>query len=287
VPLPNFLIIGAAKAGTSSLHQYLDEHPEIFMSAVKEPNFFSASEVPQGNAVRSMDEYLELFAGVTTETAIGESSPSYLRTSLAAERIHAALPDARLIVSLRDPVERLYSLFLHNLRNGRASRDVYEWFGRRPSSHYGYAAQLTRFFDRFPRERIHVLLYEDFAAAPKPMLTGIFEFLDVDSRFVPDMRVRHNTAEAPMSLGLTTAIDRLARVRRVAFGWVPGTRQGTGALARLRRANLSKAPPPPPDIRERLLPSFADDIRRTGELIGRDLSRWLDASPRSAPSAAG
>ena len=110
--LPNFLIIGAPKAGTTSLYSYFREHPAIFMPELKEPRFFGYEG--QGDRirfpVRTLEEYTALFDGVTTETAIGEATPHYLVYPVAAQRIRDLIPGVRLIASLRDPVDRAYSV---------------------------------------------------------------------------------------------------------------------------------------------------------------------------------
>ena len=124
--LPNFFIIGAAKSGTTSLYKYLTGHPQVFMSPVKEPCFFSTglggADDPLGpeppTLIRDWDAYRQLFAAVTTETAIGETSANYVYEPQTAARIHRYLPEARLIVSLRDPIDRAYSHFLMASRFG-------------------------------------------------------------------------------------------------------------------------------------------------------------------------
>ena len=130
VALPNFLIIGAAKAGTTSLYRYLEQHPEVYMSPVKEPKFFALGGERldyrgpgdearmRGASVTSLEDYRELFRGVSTETAVGEASTLYLYSERAAARIKHHVPDVKLIAVLRNPVDRAYSDFLHLVRDG-------------------------------------------------------------------------------------------------------------------------------------------------------------------------
>lgn len=250
------------------------------MSPIKETNYFSFDgKRSRRQMIATIEEYEALFAGAATEKAIGEASPGYLRSRVAAERIKRAIPDARIVISLRDPVERLYSAFLHWQRNGTTSRDFYEWFEPQAEDANFYLPRLERFFARFPRERIKVLLFDDLAADTPAVLRDLFSFLDVDQAFVPDTSVVYNQGGMPASLGVSTIIDRLSRVRFAASRWVPALKRGTGTLARFRRANIVKAPPPPADLRERLVPQFARDIEQTAQLIGRDLSAWLAIQP--------
>ena len=121
MPMPNFLVIGANKSGTSSLYEYLGQHPEVYMSPVKEPLYFSQSGKPpignrpdlvlQRDATRTLDEYLALFAGVTDEKAIGEASTSNLSNPRAPTCIREALPEAKLVAVLRHPAERAFSAY--------------------------------------------------------------------------------------------------------------------------------------------------------------------------------
>lgn len=283
--LPNFLIVGASKAGTGSLYHYLREHPQVFMSPIKETNYFTFDgRRTRHHSVTTLEEYEALFSGVTTEKAIGEASPGYLRSRIAAEGIKRTIPDARIIISLRDPVDRLYSAFLHWQRNGKAGRDFYEWFEPQAEEANFYLPRLERFFFRFPRERIKVLVFDDMVADTPAVLQDLFSFLGVDRDFEPDTSVVYNQAGTAASLGVSRVIDRLSRLRFAASRWVPVLKRNTGTLARFRRANIGRAQPPPADLRERLVPRFAHDIERTSRLIGRDLSVWLrtETTKRSA-----
>ena len=141
--LPNFLVIGAAKSGTSSLYMYLKQHPEIYMSPIKEPHFFSfddESKMTKGpgdpihKAITNFDDYQAQFDGVTDEKAIGEASTSYLYRPEAPGRIHAMLPDAKLIVILRNPVDRAFSAYMHVVRDKReTSKDFAEALSKEES----------------------------------------------------------------------------------------------------------------------------------------------------------
>ena len=128
--MPNFLIVGAAKAGTTALHEYLQQHPQIYMTPTKETNFFAFEGVElnfQGKGDEALKEfsitdlatYQAQFAGIQEETAIGEACPSYLYVPEAATKIKKYIPQVRLIIILRNPVERAYANFLHVIRDDR------------------------------------------------------------------------------------------------------------------------------------------------------------------------
>lgn len=271
--LPNFLIIGAAKAGTTSLYEYLREHPDVFMSPLKEPGYFWA-EAPaiEDAPIRTREQYEHLFDGVTTERAIGEATPRYLPSPTAAERIKRELPDARLIVSLRNPADRAYSSYLGRLQSGRERRPPEE--ALQPGSYYFetslYYESLARFFERFAR--IKVVLFDDLRADPKAVMRDVYAFLDVDPAFEPHVDVRHNRAAVPRSRTLNALFLRSAGfLRRIA----PPILRNRGFTPRLHPFFLGPAASMSPALRERLLNEFRDDIEKTARLIGRDLSMWL------------
>ncbi len=210
--LPTFLIIGATKAGTTSLHHYLGQHPEIFMLPQKETNFFAQDSALclLDRTVRDSDEYRTLFAEAGDAKAIGETSPAYLAVPDSPELIRKMIPDAKMIVILRNPVERAYSHYLMRGRQGKEKRENFEEClavedldpMRSYKSRGFYGEQLARYRAQFPRERLKIFLYEDFVESPLTVLEECLKFLDVDPTFVPDMSQKHNVnppAEKPMS----------------------------------------------------------------------------------------
>jgi hypothetical protein len=274
--LPNFLIIGAAKAGTTSLHHYLRQHPDVYMSPVKEARYYASewwSEEP--DPIRTREAYERLFDGVTTERAVGEASPQYLNSPTAPDRIAADLPDVKLIVSLRNPADRAYSSYLGRLCGGQERRGVDA--AMRPGTYYfltsQYHPRLSRYFARFPRSRIKVIVFDDLAADARAVVRDLSEFLAIDAAFAADVATAHNGARTPRSI---VANEILCRMVEVAHHVLPVTMRGTGLAAGVQRLLLRPPDPLPPSIRQRLLEQLRDDIARTGALIGRDLSHWLD-----------
>jgi hypothetical protein len=275
VRLPTFLVIGAAKGGTTSLHFYLRQHPDVFMPAVKETNFYWAEGRAHRAAIpSSLADYARFFAAATTERAIGEVAPQYLNSATAAQRIRQDLPDVRLIVCLRNPADRAYSDYLGRVRITRESRPIDQAIrpGERIFEDGLYHQRLRRYLERFPREQLHVMLYDDFARDASATLRGLFQFLGVD----PDARIdtarRYNPAGSPRWAGLNRLIWRFIRL---ADPVVPSHWRGTGILEAIVRRTYRPAPPFPSELRKRLIDAYRSDIEATAELIGCDLSHWL------------
>ncbi len=185
--LPNFLVIGAMKAGTTSLYHYLRDHPQVFMPETKEVNFFN----PLRNWRRGVGWYADQFSAAPEDAgAIGEASTSYTKFPWiqgVPARIASVLGDVRLIYVVRHPVERMRSQYLHNLATGQEWRPIAEAFVQ--ESMYlnisRYAFQLDQFLPYVPRDRVLVLDSRDLRADRVPTLRRIFEFLEVEPNWVP------------------------------------------------------------------------------------------------------
>jgi hypothetical protein len=292
VTLPTFIVVGAAKAGTTALYWYLAEHPQIFMSPMKETNFFAYGVDDEGRLlygdpelhrfrVRSLPEYEELFGGAETALAIGEASPIYLECPQAATRIRALLPDARIVCGLRDPVDRAYSDYQMYLRSrgrrfdpGRDLATTAPW--TRPGSHWmrigRYHEMLSRYFDLFPREQIHVFLFDDLKRAPANVVRDVYAFVGVDPAFSPDLQTPHNVGGLPGSMLLERFLTSNV-IRRAVEPLVP--KRAADRVRRLRTQNLRHAPPLPASMRAEMARHFRDEVVKTSELIGRSLDGWL------------
>ncbi|NJL02683.1 MAG: sulfotransferase [Spirulinaceae cyanobacterium RM2_2_10] len=300
--LPNFLLIGAPKAGTTALHEYLKQHPEIYMSPVKEPNFFAfegkqpdfcgprdeRAWTNQGSIVNRSD-YEALFADAGDAIARGESSTLYLYVPETPQRIHYYTPDIKLIAILRHPVDRAFSNYLHLRRDGREWLEDFEaallkseerakqyWS---PAWHYYqvslYSEQVQRYQQLFPSERFKIYLYEDWKDNPDHFLRDVCQFLGVDDRFRPDMSVKHNTS--PHVFKNNMLVDLLLRdnpLKTLARTLLPASIRKPLSTQIFRR-NMSQPPRLSPELRQKLIPYFQDDILRLQDLIGRDLSAWL------------
>ncbi|MDJ0705405.1 MAG: sulfotransferase [Leptolyngbyaceae cyanobacterium MO_188.B28] len=297
--MPNFLVIGAAKAGTTAIFHYLKEHPQIYMSPHKEPRFFALMGEPlnfQGPGdltrfkfVTDMEAYRELFEGVSTEIAIGEVSPWYLYRPKVAERIKQHLPNAKLIAILRDPVERAYSNFLHASQEGleplsdfseamlaEPERILNNWSPRWHYKQKGfYYVQLKRYFDQFDHSQIKVYLYDDFKENPLAVLKDIFTFLGVDNTFVPDTSKKHNISKLSRNTTLDLLLRRPNRMKSILKPLLlPGFRKYI--KANLNTLNEKEKPQLSPEVRSQFIQEYQEDILKLQELINRDLSKWLE-----------
>ena len=317
--MPNFFIIGAQKAGTTSLYRYLDQHPQIYMSPLKEPFFFdneidSKGEIvqqrfggpgrPRAPRFANLEAYRTLFRAVKGEKAIGEASPLYIYAPGTAERIKRYVPEAKLIILLRNPADRAYSAFLQAVRIGvepltdfaRALRE--EEHRIRDNWHYAfhyrnrglYVQQLERYYRVFGRERVGVWLYEDLRDDPAGVAQSIFRFLSVDDAFTPDTFSTYNPAGVPQSGAarlMIRTMDTALGVSRRTF--LPPTSKVFLFVNRARQIlegrMLAKPPPIDPKIRSELLAGYKEDILKLQEIIGRDLSLWLENDDLKAASA--
>ena len=294
MPLPNFIVIGAGRAGTTTLHHRLGQHPQIFMTAEKSPNFFLHHDaIPLGEvpAVREMARhwvstrvaYEALFDAVTDELAVGEVSPVYLQTKHSPVLIKELCPGVKIVAILRHPVERAYAHFLGRRRDGLENRDDFARVTEAELAHpfpddiaFGhylgcgrYHHFLETFYALFARERIEIYLYEDFIASPRTLMADLFEFLGVDPTFVPSDTHRNRSGY------IASPVARWLRVRSVRLRtWL---RPHLPLAARDKVFDtFSKTlikPPLDAQLRARLTSHFTHDIDRLEQLIGRDLSR--------------
>jgi hypothetical protein len=295
--LPNFLIIGAQKAGTSAIYAYLSQHPQVFASEIKEPAFFAFERVEVSFAgpddapalrytVRDLERYRELFRKVGDKPRAGEASTIYMYAPQAAERIRHYIPNAKLIAVLRDPVDRAYSAYRHLVRDGRETLSFEEGLAAEPSRtaanwhpifHYKqrgfYGDQLRRFFELFSREQIAVYTYDEFKAAPGALLKSMFVFLDIDPDFQPDMSVRYNVSGIPRSRFLHALIGRPSRAKDLAKRLLPAGAMRLHAALMSRNIEVSE-PKIARETDRALREEYREDIVQLESLIGRDLSAW-------------
>ena len=294
--MPNFFIIGAQKAGTTSLYSYLKQHPQIYMSPRKEPHFFKGIHSEYQTRGRSLapvtdiGEYQALFEGVTDEKAIGEASASYLYSPKTPALIERSIPDAKLIAVLRNPADRAYSNFLYCVQMGREPLATFvealqaeekrirtNWG---PLWHYRqkgfYYAQVTRYFNTFGPDRVKVYLYDDLRGNPLGMLSDIFRFLDVDETFVPDMSIEHNTSGLPRSKPLFLLAKRLTAHNPTLKSALLDRFLPAAPRRYVKNQVFVKPPPLPAELRRQLIDSYREDILELQELIRRDLSPWLE-----------
>lgn len=298
--MPNFLIIGAPKSGTTSLAQYLGQHPQIYISPKKEPYFFAfenesvnfqspygADKVINQAVVSKMEAYQTLFQDVSHETAVGEASTLYLYFPKAAPRIKHHLPNAKLIAILRNPIDRAYSGFMHALRENQEPVNDFtvalSQEKERIDQNYGplwryqdqgfYYQQLKLYYDSFNPEQIKIYLYEDLQNNLPALLHDIFLFLDVDTTFKPDTSSRYNMTGIPQNKFLHYFLSNAHFAKSILKAFLPQRWLKDIAMS-LNKANLVK-PELSPLLRQQLIEVYREDITNLQELIEQDISHWL------------
>lgn len=271
-PLPNFLIIGAMRSGTTSLTHHLREHPAVFLAPGKELHFFD------WNFERGVDWYRSHFAEVQRETAIGEATPLYLYEPEAIPRMFEVVPTAKLIAVLRDPVERAYSHYWHTRAKGNEPLEFAEAIeaeaarlkdpANRASYSYldrgRYSEQLQHVCRFFSREALRVLLFEDLRDSPLPTFRSLCRFLGVDDGLVP------STLDQPFN---TFVQFRSPRLRNLMLRAPAPLRH---ALGRLNTRRGAEYPAMEPGLRKRLDEHYAEERVTLTQFLNRDLSEWGD-----------
>lgn len=305
--LPNFLMIGAAKSGTSSIEQYLAEHPQIYISSGLEMNFF-AFEGEQLNfqgpkdsdyltkiTITNLEEYKTRFKDVSDEIAIGEKSTWYLYSPKAIKRIQHYIPEVKLIAILRNPVDRAYSSFLHLVRDYREPlldfekaleaeekriRENWEylWYYKKAGF---YGEQLQRYFERFSPKQIYIGLYEDLKQNPAQLIQDIFRFLEVDENFTPNLSKKYNVSSGSQSVSRVPKnktwhkfLSQSNPIKSILKPLIPSSLRNS-VREDLKQRNLGQ-PSFKPEIRRQLIEIYRQDIIKLEGLIQRDLSQWLE-----------
>ncbi|HEY0003104.1 MAG TPA: sulfotransferase domain-containing protein [Actinoplanes sp.] len=302
MPLPDFLIAGVPKAGTTALHAALVPHPELFLPAVKEPKFFLSSGRPpttggpgdvqtyQEHVWRQAD-YEALFDPAPADALLGEATPFYLYNLASHERIKALIPSARLVLLLRDPVDRAHSNWTHlwnaglepeaDFRTACRAEEARKAAGWADFWHYlslgRYGEQVQHLYRHFPREQVLLLRYRDLKDNPARTLDRVCDFLGVSTgvlKAIPKENVNRHVVED----------NRLNRVLRAmlraggTFGHrfpVPLRLAARGPLLTLLHRKTGNRPVTTPAERAALLPAFADDIALLQEVTGERYDDWL------------
>jgi len=300
MPRPNFFIVGGVKCGTTSLYEYLRQHPQVFMPDVKEPIYFGQDlklnlELCTRDTIHHWDNYLRLFDSVTTESRIGEATVWYLYSERAAAEIYEFDPAAKIIIMVRNPVDVMYSLHgellwdcneeILDFREALAAQEDRRQGHRIPATAYfpqtlfyeevvQFSAQIERFFKEFGRDAICVEVFDDFVADTAASYRRVIDYLEIDPKFEPDLR-RFNESKPTQMLGVNRFFAKRPGLRRAINRVLPlpvfrRLRAGlSGAFSsKGRTAGLD------PQLRSELQESMQPEVERLSELLGRDLTHW-------------
>lgn len=281
---PNFLIIGAPRCGTTSLHDMLGQHPDIFMSAIKEPHFFAGLDFPfPDNEILKITKdpatYQALFAGADDKLC-GESSTYYLADPDAPRNIHTYNPDMKLIAVLRNPIERAYSHYLVFDRHGKQPQSFYEMVDEQVRSggplarnvvELGkYGSQLERYRQLFPAEQLLVLDFEELTRRPEAALTKILAFLQVDPSYAAQLAANKakNTYQVPRNK-LVAKVLGSKQLIRLGLRVLP---RGFGNYVR-NNILLKKSKKAPIDERAAALlwQTYQPEMEKLNRLLGSDM----------------
>ena len=305
---PDFFIVGAPKCGTSSMHQYLAQHPQIFMPTVKDVPFFGSDlEHTIPKAATNQEEYLSWFASAPTGARVGDSATQYMQSVRAASEIAKWRPDASIIVMLRDPVDLMFSLHSHNIwmteenildfesalaaepdrRRGR--RRIPESCNIPATLWYRDVAalgdQLARYLEVFGRDRVHVILLDELRQDARTAVDHTLEFLGLSTDVELALEVI-NSRRAPRSLRIQAFLQQPPPTLERAFHAVTPSVLHERVLPFLNQFNETRrrGEQMNTDLRARLGAELRPQVDRLEELLGRDLSDWCAVPQPSRPS---
>jgi hypothetical protein len=304
---PNLFIIGAPKAGTTSLYEYLRGHPDVYMSAVKEPAYFSPDVPPQ--KVRfpygELDRYLALFAGATNERYVGEASTYYIYSRQAPRLIHEFDAQARIVAMLRNPVEMAWALHGQRATHGREPiadfeqalaaddqpdaggtqrREQVDKVGRY-RDRARYAEQLQRWIDVFGPDAVDVIVFEEFVADTPTEFARLLGWLGIDAGYRPESFAVHNPSHTVrrglVRSAINTAPGRWATQRLLprVIGFERSTRLAQGVKRSDVGRTAEKRRPIPDHVRTQLQADLMPDVERLSAMLGRDMAAfWFGGS---------
>ena len=285
----DFFIVGAPKAGTTSLYHYLNEHPKIRMSSVKEPNYFSHEDLEtqklyyKSNKINSLDSYHNLFPKRDANLIYGEASVSYLFYKNVAEKIKTYNKNAKIIILLRNPIERAFSHYLMDVRLGLISKsfesvvDSFETKSKNKLFYQQYIElgkyynQISNYKRLFNDKNILIIDYEDFKNKTSLCVSNVFDFLQIDTSFMPNLDLTHNTFRKPKF----TFIEKLYSnhsIRCLINKLIPSKFKNY-----INQMVFDKQDKPilSQDLRERLKSIFKNDVNKLSNMLNKDFSKWI------------
>ena len=279
----NLFIVGAPKAGTTSLHHYLNEYPEILMSIIKEPDFFSDIEIQEqglyygSSRINNITKYNSLFSDWIDESIIGEASVSYLFYPNVPQRIKIYNDNSKIIIMLRNPIERAFSHYLMDYRLGLTSNSFEEEFDKKTTLNFqqyfllgNYFQQVKRYLDIFGKENVHIIWYSDFIEKTENELNKVISFLGLNTDFSVDFNKIHNSFSMPKN-NFIRKIYSVVWLRKTLSFLFPVNIQ---IILKKALFNEDNKPKLSEKTRELLCKYYLSDIESLEELLSVNLSQW-------------
>lgn len=304
-PRPNLFLVGVQRSATTALWTYLSKHPEVFM-APKELHYFGedlgrCGPGVDGGARITREQYLKKFHDAGERRHRGDASVGYIYSATAAGEIHEFAPDARIVASFRNPIDMTHSVYgLLKYQGMEAAPDFATAFaddGIRWAYTNGsfkwcftyrrlvaYTEQLQRYYDMFPRDRVHIVVYEDLADDVGAVYAELLRFLDVDPEFRPELPVVFANRQVRSEVVQRFLWESPAAVRRLVRAVLPNqaTRRRLGARLAQRNKEVAPRPEIEPELRRRLEAELSEEVDRFSALVGRDLrARWFGDRARA------
>jgi len=291
VQLPDFFICGAAKSGTTSLFNYLNQHPKIFTPKVKEPGYFSALR-----PMTHPEQYAQLFGRAQTNECVGEASGAYLTSPDSAARLAALLPESKMIIMLRNPADRAFSLYRHMIHHGHewapSFRDALQLEYQRwrsnsfvhenPEYYYNfmyrisglYSQQLENLKSHFSEDQIKIIVFENFIEAPEYYTKSVFRFLGLNDSLEVNTPV-YNKGKGTFSIRITSSLNRAQFYFDNSF--LKDLFRSLNYINKIapkftiNRLSIKK------EVRQSLLEWYSGDIRKVSKIVGDEsVSKWAD-----------
>jgi len=280
---PNFFIVGAPRSGTTSLYENLKQIPGIYLSTIKEPEYFSPNCSKRNKIIPIVDKkkYLNLFEDVNDELVIGEASTSYLEDPDSPKLIHEVVPNARIIVSLRNPIERAYShYFLHRRGNiekqsfHEAIKKILKIYDPLASNHYLhaglYSKQLLRYINTFGKKNIKILIFEEFIKNKRKGIQDVLSFLDIKFNHDDLDYEKFHSFELPKGK-IATKILHSNKIKKIAGRLIPTDNR---QILKEKLLMSKEKPQMMDEDRKILMDFFKEDVKDLKNILGRDLP-WL------------
>jgi hypothetical protein len=285
----DFIGLGAAKSGSTWLADAMRKHPDIYLPASKELQYFNRlmpySEIPNKNREKPENWYHAHFAKANSKQMKGEISPVYLNDEKAARNIYAYNADIKLFVILRNPVQQVYSLYNYLMQTGfTETATLDEILGRYPKIKNSgqYYQQLKRYYDLFPANQIAVFLYDELKADPEKMLSEVYAFLGSETYYPDNVKKKSNVTRGIRHSKLNHQINKARNfIHRNGLQWILPVLRYTGIVPlaeflrdRVNTRSFGKRPQMSPQEEQMLKNYYANEVIALEKLINKDLSNW-------------